>query len=90
MDRNGLDLNGIHFSNREWQIAKLLGEHRANKDIAEILHLSEGTVKMYMYNLFTKVKEAKPELRDKSIRSVLGSWARCYECGRFRDHGADI
>jgi DNA-binding NarL/FixJ family response regulator len=44
-----------HFSDRELEILKLLGRGKNNREIAQILHLTEGTVKNYITNIFCQL-----------------------------------
>lgn len=44
-----------HLTNREKQLIALVATGKANKLIAYDLHLTEGTVKVYMNRLFLKV-----------------------------------
>jgi DNA-binding NarL/FixJ family response regulator len=50
-----LSTKRIVFSARERQLATLLAQGRKNKEIAYLLGLSEGTVKVYLSRLFDKV-----------------------------------
>ncbi len=43
------------FSNRELAILKLLGTGKSNKEIAQSLHLSTGTVRNHLSNIFCKL-----------------------------------
>lgn len=43
------------FSQRELEILRLLGQGRSNREIAEALHLTEGTVKNHMTNIFSQL-----------------------------------
>lgn len=44
-----------HLSDREQEIAGLLREGTSNRDIAQILHISEGTVKSHIANMLTRL-----------------------------------
>ena len=44
------------LSEREMEIVKLMAEHLSNKEIAERLFLSEGTVKQYINQLYSKLQ----------------------------------
>ena len=44
------------LSERELEIVKLMAEHLSNKEIAERLFLSEGTVKQYINQLYSKLQ----------------------------------
>jgi DNA-binding NarL/FixJ family response regulator len=43
------------FSDRELEILKLLARGQNNREIAQILHLTEGTVKNYITNIFCQL-----------------------------------
>lgn len=45
----------FELTDREWEVAKLAGQRRTNKEIAEELHLSDYTVKNHLKNIFDKV-----------------------------------
>jgi len=55
------------LSFRERQIVALVGEAKANKEIAYQLCLTEGTVKEYLYHIFRKLQV--------SSRTELALWA---------------
>ncbi len=44
-----------HLTGREAQIAELIAEHRSNREIAEELFLSEGSVKQYINQIYAKL-----------------------------------
>ena len=43
------------FTKREWEIVKLVAKGLKNKEIAENLNLSEGTIKVNCVNIFRKI-----------------------------------
>jgi DNA-binding CsgD family transcriptional regulator len=43
------------FSDRELEILKLLGKGQNNREIAQTLHLTEGTIKNYITNIFCQL-----------------------------------
>ena len=49
------------LSETEWRIVQLIAEGRNNKEIAEMLHFSEGTVRNYLSTVLTKL-----DLRDRN------------------------
>ncbi len=49
------DYRGKPLSSREKQIVTLVRQAMANKEIAWQLHLSEGTVKEYLFVIFRKL-----------------------------------
>ncbi|MEO0534442.1 MAG: response regulator transcription factor [Cyanobacteria bacterium P01_A01_bin.123] len=55
------------FSQRELDILQLLGRGHSNREIAETLHLTEGTVKNHMTNIFCQL-----EVRDRTQAAL---WA---------------
>jgi DNA-binding CsgD family transcriptional regulator len=59
------------LSFREQQIVALVGEAKANKEIAYTLCLTEGTVKEYLYRIFRKLNVAnRTELALRSFRDA--------------------
>jgi DNA-binding NarL/FixJ family response regulator len=46
---------GHLFSDRELEILKLLGKGQNNREIAQTLHLTEGTIKNYITNIFCQL-----------------------------------
>jgi DNA-binding NarL/FixJ family response regulator len=56
------------LSKREWEVLKLIGQGKNNQEIAEILHLSDGTVRNYVTRILSQLN-----LRDR-IQAVL--WAQ--------------
>ncbi|MTI84941.1 MAG: response regulator transcription factor [Firmicutes bacterium] len=49
------ELDKVHFSNREKEIAALMVKGRNNRQIAEYLNLTEGTVKNYITVIYEKL-----------------------------------
>lgn len=49
------DVKGYAFSKREQEIISLMYQGYTNKQIAEKLFISEGTVKNYISNIYTKI-----------------------------------
>jgi len=47
-------INGTSLSSREQQVVQLVCEAKPNKEIACLLHLTEGTIKVYLNRIFTK------------------------------------
>ena len=58
------------FSNRELAVLRLLGQGKSNKEIAKSLHLSEGTVRNHLSNIFCKL-----DVRDRTQAAL---WAQQY------------
>jgi DNA-binding NarL/FixJ family response regulator len=40
---------------REWEVATLVAKGLSNKEIARHLNASEGTVKIHLHNIYTKL-----------------------------------
>ncbi|MGF1522543.1 MAG: response regulator [Leptolyngbyaceae cyanobacterium] len=55
------------FNSRELEILRLLGQGHSNREIAATLHLTEGTVKNHMTNIFCQL-----EVRDRTQAAL---WA---------------
>ena len=56
------------FSKRELAVLQLLGTGKSNKEIAQALHLSEGTVRNHLSNIFCKL-----DVRDRTQAAL---WAQ--------------
>jgi DNA-binding NarL/FixJ family response regulator len=56
-----------HLTLRERQIVELVRQAKPNKEIADILHLSEGTIKEYINKIFRKL--------DVRNRTELAVWS---------------
>ena len=50
-----------NLTKREYEIALLVGEGKTNKEISEILYISEGTVKNHLTNILDKL-----DLKDRT------------------------
>ena len=61
------DNNVNNLSNAEWKVIQQVGFGLSNKEIAQKLYLSEGTVRNYLSSILSKL-----ELRD---RTQLAIWA---------------
>ena len=55
----------LDITEREWDVLKLVGEGLANKEIADKLYLSEGTVRNYVTILLEKL-----DLRDRTQLAI--------------------
>lgn len=63
-----VDEQSVHsLSEMEWEVVRQIGHGRSNKEIAERLFLSEGTVRNYLSRILQKL-----ELRD---RTQVAIWA---------------
>jgi len=60
------DFSGYNLSEKENQILKLVAEGFSNKEIAEILHFSEGTVRNYISVILEKLNQ-----RDRTQLAVF-------------------
>jgi len=51
-------------TSREWDVATLMAKGLSNKQVAQHLNLEEGTVKIHLHDIFTKlaVKKTEPYL----------------------------
>jgi DNA-binding NarL/FixJ family response regulator len=61
-------LQNYNFSARELEILKLIGTGKRNREIAQDLHLTEGTVRNYVSQILSRL-----ELRD---RTQVALWAK--------------
>lgn len=56
MGEESLDSSKDALTGREWEIVNLVAEGLSNKSIAKILNLTEGTVKIHLHNVFSKLE----------------------------------
>jgi DNA-binding NarL/FixJ family response regulator len=54
-DVQGSESNGSSLTEREQEIARLVAEGRRNKEIAQALAITEGTVKVHLGNIYRKL-----------------------------------
>ena len=68
MTKNGsqIDTRVDELTHRERDILKNLGEGKSNKEIAEILYISEGTVKNHITSILSKL-----DLRDRTQLAIF-------------------
>jgi DNA-binding NarL/FixJ family response regulator len=74
LSNNGFDLlkSPVHFSDREWEVLKLICQGYATKHIADNLHLSISTVEEYRKSLLKKTNTKNTaELVDYAHRNGL-------------------
>ncbi|HKI05450.1 MAG TPA: response regulator transcription factor [Thermoanaerobaculia bacterium] len=56
LDRDGIARPGrLALSAREMEVVRLVATGHHNRDIAEALHIAEGTVKVHMHNVYEKL-----------------------------------
>ncbi len=68
------DARTVRLTRRETQLLRLVGQGLSNKEIADILFLSEGTVKYYFSRLFKKMGvNDRFELALYGLKSLLGA-----------------
>jgi DNA-binding NarL/FixJ family response regulator len=61
----GKVIDTSQLSKREWEVLRLIGEGKNNQEIAEILHLGDGTVRNYVSRILSQL-----DLRDR-VEAVL-------------------
>ncbi len=63
---------GARLTRRETEIARHVASGRRNRDIAEVLGISEGTVKMHLHNAYAKLGvESRTQLAmDARVRTL--------------------
>ncbi|MDM1071348.1 response regulator transcription factor [Empedobacter brevis] len=60
------EISNLTLTNQEEKIAKLILEHKSNKEIADELFISLSTVKTHIRNLYAKLNVSnRQELADK-------------------------
>ena len=78
------------LSRQEWVIAQHVAACKPLKQIAADMHLTDGTVKVYLSRIYLKMRAAQPDCWDKNMYATLGQWTRCHQCTAFRDDGGGI
>ena len=62
------------LTERELTVARLMGERLSNREIAEKLFLSEGSVKQYINQIYSKLHiEGAPRARRQALAALLNS-----------------
>ena len=61
------------LTTREREIALLVAEGLSNKEIARHFHISDGTVKIHLYNTYYKVGVANRASLAALVRAYLGT-----------------
>jgi len=64
--KNGLSLSQFGISEREFSVIELVAKGLSNKEIADALYLSEGTVRNYLSTILDKL-----QLRDRTQLAVF-------------------
>jgi LuxR family transcriptional regulator, maltose regulon positive regulatory protein len=63
---------GQAITQRESQIIELVKRRLSNKEIAEVLHIQESTVKFHLSNIFSKLQvNRRNELQDRGQLSDI-------------------
>lgn len=74
-------VNGIGFTERKWELVKLLDWGFKLRAAAATAHLSYGTSKTYLTRLYGKVKVDPDWHPDWDVRYILLRWVRDHKCG---------
>jgi DNA-binding NarL/FixJ family response regulator len=53
---SGTNTSSGVLTGREWEVVNLVAEGLSNKHIARLLNVSEGTVKIHLHNVFSKLE----------------------------------
>jgi DNA-binding NarL/FixJ family response regulator len=53
---SGINTSSGVLTGREWEVVNLVAEGLSNKHIARLLNVSEGTVKIHLHNVFSKLE----------------------------------
>jgi two-component system, NarL family, nitrate/nitrite response regulator NarL len=61
------------LTERECQIARLVSEGLSNKEIARVLNITDGTIKVHLHNIFQKLEISNRTLLAIFAERSLGS-----------------
>lgn len=91
------------LSNREWEVAELLLQAKSNKQIAEILHITESTVEYHLQHLYAKLgvesrtaaililgKTPIPSLKERQGKSIVAGSGKVSDDGENLAQGANM
>lgn len=74
--RSKLANRGVHLSSREVDVSLLLADGMANKHMASALHLSEGTIKNYISDIYSKLQVKS---RKEAVTYLQQAFGNFYE-----------
>ena len=70
------------LTSREWEIVLALAEGLSNKEVGRRLNISEGTVKVHLHNIYSKLG-----VKNRTALAVLAftefAWARALPAAAF-------
>jgi DNA-binding NarL/FixJ family response regulator len=68
---------------REWEVATLVAKGLSNKEIARHLNASEGTVKIHLHNIYTKLG-----VKNRTVLALMTQRVAESGCSEDRKGGA--
>ncbi|MFD0672355.1 response regulator [Cohnella sp. GCM10027633] len=71
MDEQAVSREGLFFNDKERQIIRLMVQEKANKQIAAILNMSEGTVRNYVSLIYNKIGTNERAASIKRLKELL-------------------
>ena len=73
------------LTSREWEVATLVAKGLSNKQIARQLHVHEGTVKIHLHNIYTKLA-----VKNRTVLAVMTQRLIESGCSENRKGGAAL